>query len=96
MPYPRCKPCSLICDIQDEEEVPPESGKDEKDDEDDKDGVQKDEADKEKQDDSEKSEKTEEKSQEQTEEEGSKNDAKVRFVPCSHWQSSCRLSVDWF
>ncbi|XP_034462158.1 hypoxia up-regulated protein 1 isoform X3 [Hippoglossus hippoglossus] len=55
--------------ILDEEEVPPESGKDDKDEKDDKD-------DKEKQDDSEKSEKTEEKSQEQTEEEGSKNDAK--------------------
>ncbi|XP_019941425.1 hypoxia up-regulated protein 1 [Paralichthys olivaceus] len=56
--------------VQDEEEVPPESGKDEKDE------VQKDEAAKEKPDDSEKSKNTEEKSQEQTEEEGSKTDAK--------------------
>ncbi|XP_022601516.1 hypoxia up-regulated protein 1 [Seriola dumerili] len=55
--------------VQDEEEVPPESGKD------DKDEAQKDEAAKEKQDNSEKSA-SEEKNQEKTEESGSKTDAK--------------------
>ncbi|KAG7224627.1 hypothetical protein INR49_011380 [Caranx melampygus] len=55
--------------VQDEEEVPPESGKD------DKDEAQKDEAAKEKQDDAEKSG-GEEKSQEKTEEAASKSDAK--------------------
>uniref|UniRef100_A0A8D3DHV2 Hypoxia up-regulated protein 1 n=1 Tax=Scophthalmus maximus TaxID=52904 RepID=A0A8D3DHV2_SCOMX len=57
---------------RDEEEVPPESGKD------DKDEVQKEEAAEEKPDDSEKSEKTEEKGQEQTEEAGSKTDTKEK------------------
>lgn len=58
--------------IQDEEEVPLESGKD------DKDEAPKEEAAKEKQDESEDGEKTEEKGQEQTEEAGSKTDTKVR------------------
>ncbi|XP_030010386.1 hypoxia up-regulated protein 1 [Sphaeramia orbicularis] len=60
--------------VQDEEEVPPESGKDDKD-QDGKGEAQKDEADKEKQDGSEKSEGAE-KSQEKTEDAGSKTDAK--------------------
>ncbi|XP_051257465.1 hypoxia up-regulated protein 1 [Dicentrarchus labrax] len=60
--------------VQDEEEVPPESGKDGKD-EDGKEEAQKDEAAKEKQEDSEKSA-GEEKSQDKTEEAGSKTDAK--------------------
>ncbi|KAM9348297.1 hypoxia up-regulated protein 1 [Symphorus nematophorus] len=60
--------------VQDEEEVPPESGKDSKDEEG-KEEAPKDEADKEKQDDSEKSA-GEEKSQEKPEEAGSKTDAK--------------------
>ncbi|XP_058483696.1 hypoxia up-regulated protein 1 [Solea solea] len=51
--------------VQDEEEVPPESGKDDKS-----------EADKEKQGEEEKTEKTEEKSKEQTDEAGAKTDAK--------------------
>ncbi|KAM6983533.1 hypoxia up-regulated protein 1 [Tautogolabrus adspersus] len=60
--------------VQDEEEVPPESGKEGKD-EDSKDEAQKDEAAKEKQDDSEKGA-GEEKNEEKTEEEGSKTDTK--------------------
>ncbi|XP_008330828.1 hypoxia up-regulated protein 1 [Cynoglossus semilaevis] len=56
--------------VQDEEEVPLESGKD------DKDEAPKEEAAKEKQDESEDGEKTEEKGQEQTEEAGSKTDTK--------------------
>lgn len=60
--------------VQDEEEVPPESAKD------DKDEAQKDETAKEKQDESEKSA-NEEKSQEKTEEADSKTDAKVRQTP---------------
>nr|QQL94691.1 hypoxia up-regulated 1 [Lateolabrax maculatus] len=60
--------------VQDEEEVPPESGKDGKD-EDSKDEAQQNEAAEEKQDDSEKSA-GEDKSQEKTEEAGSKTDAK--------------------
>uniref|UniRef100_UPI0037E93346 hypoxia up-regulated protein 1 isoform X2 n=1 Tax=Semicossyphus pulcher TaxID=241346 RepID=UPI0037E93346 len=72
--------------VQDEEEVPPESGKEGKDedskdedskDEDSKDEAPKDEATKEKQDDSEKSA-GEEKSQEKTEEAGSKTDTKEK------------------
>lgn len=63
--------------FQDEEEVPPESGKDDKDEEG-KEEAEKDEAAKEKQDDAEKSA-GEEKNQEKTEEEaGSKAEAKVR------------------
>lgn len=60
--------------VQDEEEVPPESGKESKD-EDGKEEAQKDEAAKEKQDNSEKGA-GEEKSQEKTEEAGSKTDTK--------------------
>uniref|UniRef100_A0A8C4DNI3 Hypoxia up-regulated protein 1 n=1 Tax=Dicentrarchus labrax TaxID=13489 RepID=A0A8C4DNI3_DICLA len=72
-------PGGFFC-VQDEEEVPPESGKDGKD-EDGKEEAQKDEAAKEKQEDSEKSA-GEEKSQDKTEEAGSKTDAKVRPVLC--------------
>uniref|UniRef100_A0A3Q1EFN5 Hypoxia up-regulated protein 1 n=1 Tax=Acanthochromis polyacanthus TaxID=80966 RepID=A0A3Q1EFN5_9TELE len=64
--------CLFICCVQDEEEVPPESGKDNKN-EDGNDEAQKEEAPKEKQEDLEKSA-GEEKSQEKTEEAGSKNE----------------------
>ena len=69
---------SNICHVQDEEEVPPESGKNVKDN---KDEGQKDESAKEKQDDSEKNT-GEKKDQEKTEEMGTKTDAKVR-VTCN-------------
>lgn len=72
-----CDHLLLFC-VQDEEEVPPESGKGGKD-EDEKEEAQKDETAKEKQDESEKSA-DEEKSQEKTQDAGSKTDAKVRSV----------------
>lgn len=72
---------SLLCIVQDEEEVPSEFGKESKD-EDIKEESQKDEAATEKQDNSEKSA-DEEKSQEKTEEAGSKTEAKVRALICN-------------
>lgn len=73
-------------DFKDEEEVPPESGKDDKD-QGNNDEAQKDEADKDEQDQSEKSDA--EKSQEGTEDTGSKTETKVR-----HGKQQTHINMD--